>query len=410
MSCIRNVGRRSIPVLHPGALGNEFGLRGVGGSVSRALSAAIRMDESPKTPVPVPSPGPDAGTPALPVHRRRPRYSGRNPRRFEEKYKEHDPSRYAGDAEKIVASGKTLAGTHRPILVAEILGVLRPAPGERAVDCTLGFGGHASELLARVCADGARGMLLGLDVDPIELPRTEARLRLAGQGPDTLIVRRSNYAGLVRILGELGWEGADVILADLGVSSMQLDNPERGFTYKQDGPLDLRMNPQRGESAAQWMDRASLATLETAFREYADEPRAREIASGLVAVRGRAPLRRTRALADALRLILAGVGRDAQDLAIRRVFQALRIVVNDEFGALDAWLRHLPDCLRPGGRVAVLTFHSGEDRRVKQAFKSGRDAGLYSEIARDVIRPGPEELRSNPRSSPAKLRWAIRAA
>ena len=135
-------------------------------------------------------------------------------------------------------------------------------------------------MLARVCADGARGMLLGLDVDPIELPRTEARLRLAGQGPDTLIVRRSNYAGLVRILGELGWEGADVILADLGVSSMQLDNPERGFTYKQDGPLDLRMNPQRGESAAQWMDRASLATLETAFREYADEPRAREIASG----------------------------------------------------------------------------------------------------------------------------------
>lgn len=353
------------------------------------------------------SPGSPPGT--APVHRRRPRYSGRNPRRFEEKYKEHDAAKYASDVEKIVATGKTLAGTHRPILVPEILEVLRPRPGERVVDCTLGYGGHARELLSRVVEGGASGVLLGLDVDPLELPRTETRLREAGHGATQLIVRKSNYAGLAKVLGELQWDGADVILADLGVSSMQLDNPERGFTYKHDGPLDLRMNPQRGDSAADWLAKASVETLGTVLQEYSDEPRAREIASGLVATRERTPLRRTRALGDAVRDMIPGARREEQDLTIRRVFQSLRIAVNDEFAALDTWLRNLPGCLRPGGRVAVLTFHSGEDRRVKQAFKSGREAGIYSEIARDVIRPGPEELRSNPRSGPAKLRWAVRS-
>lgn len=359
------------------------------------------MDEPSSSP---PSP-PSAET----IHRRRPRYAGRNPRRFEEKYKEHDPSRYAAAAEKIEASGKTLAGTHRPVLVAEIMEVLRPAPGERVADCTLGYGGHARELLGRVCTANTQGMLLGLDVDPIELPRTEARLRALGYGPDRLVVRRSNYAGLAKALGQLGWGGADVVLADLGVSSMQLDNPERGFTYKQDGPLDLRMNPQRGESAADWLARASVDTMETTLRDYSDEPRARLIATGLNAAPGKEAIRRTRDLADAVRGLLPGVGREEQDLTIRRVFQALRIAVNDEFASLEAWLRNLPGCLSPGGRVAVLSFHSGEDRRVKRAFKSGLDSGVYSDVSREVIRPGAEEQRSNPRSCPAKLRWAVRA-
>lgn len=366
------------------------------------------MDEPPPPPSDAPS-DPRAVASASAVHRRRPRYAGRNPRRFEDKYKEHDPAKYATDAEKIIASGKTLAGTHRPILVSEILDVLHPAPGERAVDCTLGYGGHARELLARVGGDGGSGMLLGLDVDPIELPRTEARLRALGYGPERFIARRSNYAGLYPMLGELGWDGADVILADLGVSSMQLDNPERGFTYKQDGPLDLRMNPRRGESAADWLAKASPERLETVLREYADEPQAREVAGALVAAQAERPLRRTQALADAVRRVVSRGGRESSDAGVRRVFQALRIAVNDELAALDAWLRQLPSCLRPSGRVAVLTFHSGEDRRVKQTFKDGLVSGVYAAIAHEVIRPGPEEQRANPRSASAKLRWAVRA-
>lgn len=363
-------------------------------------------DPGPKSPL---EPG-DIHSPPAPVHRRRPRYSGKNPRRFEEKYKEHDPSRYSSDAAKILASGKTLAGSHRPILVQEILEVLRPLPGETGVDCTLGYGGHTRELLMRLVTPEAQGRLLALDVDPIELPRSEARLRDLGYGPEQLVVRRSNYAGLFKALGELGWHGADVILADLGVSSMQLDNPQRGFTYKQDGPLDLRMNPTRGESAAEWLARVDRLQLEEALTEYSDEPHARELASALVQMRVQTPLQRTRALAEAIRALLPGEKREDQDSCVRRVFQALRIAVNDEFNALDAWLRHLPHCLRPGGRVAVLTFHSGEDRRVKQAFKMGLASGLYADIAQEVIRPGPEELRSNPRSAPAKLRWAVRAS
>lgn len=345
-----------------------------------------------------------------PRPRRRPRYSGRNPRRFEERYKEHDPTRYASDAAKIEASGKTLAGSHRPILVEEILGVLAPKPGETAVDCTLGYGGHARRLLERVTAGDAPGRLLGLDVDPIELPRTESRLRALGFGETAFVARRSNYAGMAKVLGELGWGTATVILADLGVSSMQLDDPQRGFTYKQDGPLDLRMNPQRSPSAAQWIATVREADLEATLQSGADEPHAALLARGLVRARATEPITRTRQLAGLIRGLLPERSKEDQDLSVRRVFQAIRIVVNDEFGGIDAWLRLLPGCLGPGGRVAVLTFHSGEDRRVKQAFRVGMDQGIYSSIADEVIRAGPEEQRSNPRSSSAKLRWAVRAA
>jgi 16S rRNA (cytosine1402-N4)-methyltransferase len=357
----------------------------------------------------------DPSTPADPgatpaPHQRRPRYAGKNPRRFEDKYKEHNPARYADDVAKVIASGKTPAGSHRPIMVAEILSVLALQPGETAVDCTLGFGGHARELLACL-APGGR--LIGLDVDPLEHPKTTARLRAAGFGEDVFAAVRSNFAGLPKVLAELGLDGADAILADLGVSSMQLDDPARGFTFKSDSPLDLRLNPSRPPSAADWLAKVSAAKLEAALTENADEPQAALLARELTARREATPFTRTLQLAATIRNILReqkpNIDPEAADDCVRRVFQALRIAVNDEFGVLDLFLRHLPSCLKPGGRVAILTFHSGEDRRVKHAFREGVRAGIYSATNEEVVRAGAEERRANPRSTSAKLRWAVRA-
>jgi 16S rRNA (cytosine1402-N4)-methyltransferase len=368
----------------------------------------LRMSDS-SSPTPTPTP-----------HRRRPRYSGKNPRRFEEKYKEHDPQRYADTVAKVLAAGKTPAGMHRPIMVAEILEVLAPQPGEVAVDCTLGYGGHAEAMLARLQPDG---QLLGLDADPIELPKTEARLRALGFGPEIFSAHRSNFAGLPQVLASVAAvydrrgdddnsrrsqsaaTGADIILADLGVSSMQIDDPARGFSVKLAGPLDMRMNPQRGQPASAFLEKISSDKLATLLEENADEPHAAVLATVLAGKVFAA----TTALAAAIRAALPRLNREDGDLAIRRVFQALRIAVNDEFSALETFLRHLPACLNPGGRVAILTFHSGEDRRVKKAFAAGLRDGLYAEIAHEVIRPTAEERNSNPRSAPAKLRWARRS-
>ena len=345
------------------------------------------ISSSPENPLPAPP------------HRRRVRYSGKNPRRFEEKYKERDPQRYAGTVAKVLASGKTPAGTHRPIMVVEILAALAPKPGELAVDCTLGYGGHAQEILARLQPNGK---LIGLDADPIELPKTEARLRAAGFGPEIFTAVRSNFAGLPQALAGLNLSRADCILADLGVSSMQIDDPARGFSVKTDGPLDMRMNPQRGFPASALLEKTSPDALAKLFQENADEPRADELSVALA----KKSFATTKTLAAAIRDALPRLGKDDLNLTVRRVFQALRIAVNDEFAALDMLLRHLPACLNPDGRVAILTFHSGEDRRVKKSFQSGFRDGLYADIAHEVIRPTPEERYDNPRSSPAKLRWA----
>lgn len=327
------------------------------------------------------------------------RYSGKNPRRFEEKYKERDPQRYADTVAKVLASGKTPAGTHRPIMVAEILEALAPKPGERAVDCTLGYGGHAREILARLQPGGR---LLGLDADPVELPKTEARLRAAGFGSEIFSAIRSNFAGLPQALAGLNLSGADCILADLGVSSMQLDDPARGFSVKTDGPLDMRMNPQRGFPASALLEKTSPVALAKLLQENADEPRSNELSVALA----KKSFSTTNQLASAIRAALPRLDREDCDLTVRRVFQALRIAVNDEFSALDMLLRHLPMCLNPGGRVAILTFHSGEDRRVKKSFEAGLRDRFYADIAHEVIRPTPEERNNNPRASPAKLRWA----
>ena len=345
--------------------------------------------------------------PLPPIHKRRVRYRGTHPRRFAEKYKELDPIRYEAAVQKVIAGGKTPAGTHRPVCVSEILAILGPKPGEFAVDATIGYGGHARELLPRLLPGGR---LYGLDADPLELPRTEARLRAAGFPPEVFTVRRTNFAGLPQFLAAEGVPAVDIVLADLGVSSMQIDNPERGFSFKLAGPLDLRMNPRRGQPASALLAALSETDLVRLLGENADEPRAALIAQAICRAQSQRPIATTQALAVAVRDALrpSHQSKDETDAATRRVFQALRIAVNDEFAALDTFLRHLPGCLRPGGRAAILTFHSGEDRRVKKSFQAGERDGLYTRIAQEVIRPGAEEIRSNPRASSAKLRWAIR--
>lgn len=335
-------------------------------------------------------------------HKRRPRYSGKNPRRFEDKYKERDPLRHADTVAKVIASGKTPAGTHRPIMVAEILEVLAPKPGDIAVDCTLGHGGHAQELLARIRPGG---ILIGLDADPIELPKTEARLRAMGFAAESFLAKRSNFAGISRALAAHGIAGADIVLADLGVSSMQIDDPLRGFSVKLDGPLDMRMNPERGQPASALLEKIRPATLAELLHENADEPHALALASALAGKK----FAGTASFANAIRAALPAIKAEDAALSVRRVFQALRIAVNDELSALDTLLRQLPDCLKPGGRAGVLTFHSGEDRRVKKAFDAGIRTGIYAAVSDGVLRPTPAEQHSNPRSAPAKLRWARRA-
>ena len=337
-----------------------------------------------------------------PPHQRRVRYSGKNPRRFAQKYKEHAPGLYPETVEKIIASGKTPAGAHRPILVAEILEVLHPAPGELAVDCTLGYGGHTAKLLPYLHPGGR---LLGLDADPIELPRTEARLREAGFGPEAFTAHRCNFAGLASILAREDRRAADVILADLGVSSMQLDNPLRGFSVKHDGPLDMRMNPNKGQPVSLLLERLSAAELEELLQQNSDEPHASPLGAALA---GKV-FKGTLELAKAVRSILSKRPEEERNLSVRRVFQALRIAVNEEFEALDTLLKQLPQCLAPRGRVAILTFHSGEDRRVKKSFESGLQSGTYSAVSAEVIRAGEKERRANPRTTSAKLRWAVRA-
>jgi 16S rRNA (cytosine1402-N4)-methyltransferase len=288
-------------------------------------------------------------------------------------------------------------------MVGEIMEVLAPKAGERAVDCTLGYGGHATELLKAVQPGGC---LLALDQDPIEIVKTEARLRSLGFPADSLFVKRTNFAGLRHVLTEIGWrDGADVILADLGVSSMQIDDPARGFSFKHEGPLDMRMNPNKGMPARDLIKKSDGTQLAAMFASNADEPRASALADALAGRTFQTTTDLARAVAQALP---SGLGEDQKQDTIRRIFQALRIAVNEALSVLETWLRSLPDALRSGGRVAVLTFHSGEDRRVKKAFQAGLGDGVYVEISDEVLRPTAAELRENSRAAPAKLRWAVK--
>jgi 16S rRNA (cytosine1402-N4)-methyltransferase len=342
--------------------------------------------------------------------KRRVRYAGTHPRRFEQKYKELDPARHADELAKVMQRGQTPAGMHRPICVAEILAVLAPQPGEVGLDATLGFGGHAQELLALIQPGG---QLFGTDVDPLELPRTEARLRALGHDASTLVVHRMNFADMPTLLPQAGG-GFDFVLADLGVSSMQIDNPARGFTFKADGPLDLRLDPSAGEPVSTLLLRLTRPQLRELLVDNADEPHAVALAAALqgqyIETTAQLAQRVRAALLPLLSRGLPAAERQAETKkTLQRTFQALRIAVNDEFGVLDRFLAALPASLKPGGRVAILSFHSGEDRRVKKAFQTGERTGVFASVSPAAQRPSFDEQRANPRSSSAKLRWAVRA-
>ena len=341
-------------------------------------------------------------------HRRRPRYKGTHPRTYQEKYKELHPERYQADVEKILQSGKTPAGTHIPILVEEILDFLDIQPGQIGLDATLGYGGHSQKMLE--CLRG-QGHLYATDVDPIESEKTRKRLEALGYGPELLTIRRMNFANLDQVAPGTQF---DFVLADLGVSSMQIDNPERGFTFKYDGPLDLRLDPTSGVPAAQRLRELDEEELTALLVENSDEPYAERIARRIMAAeRSGSPIETTRQLASlvesTLSFLPAAQRKEASKKSCQRVFQALRIDVNSEFEVLYAFLDKLPGVLKPGGRAAILTFHSGEDRLVKKAFQQFYRQGVYSDIAQDVIRPSAEECRRNPRARSTKMRWAIRA-
>lgn len=344
-------------------------------------------------------------------HRRRARYAGTHPRRYEDKYKELDPARHADEVRKVMDRGQTPAGMHRSICLPEILTLLAPQPGEVGLDATLGFGGHAQALLLRLQPGGH---LVGIDVDPIELPRTEARLRALGYDASALSVHRMNFAESSTLRPGAGG-GFDFVLADLGVSSMQIDNPARGFSFRTDGPLDLRLDPGAGRSASELLLSVTRPRLVALLQDNADEPHAVALAAALqgqyVQTTGELAERVRNAMTRVLGPRLAPERRQAEvRQALQRTFQALRIEVNDEFGVLERFLQGLPGCLRPGGRVAILSFHSGEDRRVKKAFQAGERSGVYARVAPALIRPSFDEQRANPRSSSAKLRWAVKAA
>lgn len=342
-------------------------------------------------------------------HKRRVRYRGTHPKTFKEKYKELQPEKYADTVAKVISKGGTPAGMHRSICVKEILEILNITPGEIGLDATLGYGGHTLEMLK--CLD-SKGHLYSLDVDSFELPRTRERLEGLGYGPDILTIKHMNFSGIDKVALEAGT--FDFVLADLGVSSMQIDNPERGFSFKSEGPLDLRLNPEKGESAASRLKTISKDELEGMFLENADEPYAREIARAIISQRKKGKDIETttelqQIIKDTLRFLPEKTREQEIKKSCQRCFQALRIDVNSEFEVLNEFLEKLPTVLSKGGRVAILSFHSGEDRLIKKSFKHYYREGVYSEIAPNFIRPSAEECNSNNRARCAKLRWAIKA-
>ena len=342
-------------------------------------------------------------------HKRRVRYKGTHPRTYQEKYKEHQPEKYADTIEKVIRKGSTPAGMHISICVQEILDFLQIQPGQTGLDATLGYGGHSSKMLEQL---QNQGHLYALDVDPIEMKKTKERLAGMGYGPEILSIKHLNFADVDQLLPESG--KFNFALADLGVSSMQIDNPERGFTYKYEGPLDLRLNPEKGISAAERLRHISQPELEGMLIENADEPYAKEISTTILSEmrRGNAITTTTqlqKAVEKALVRIPAQERKEAVKKSCARTFQALRIDVNSEFEVLEAFLEKLPEVMEPGGRITILTFHSGEDRLVKKSFQRFYREGIYSDIAKDVIRPSAEECSRNSRARSTKMRWAIRA-
>ena len=343
------------------------------------------------------------------VHKRRLRYKGKYPRKYEEKYKELNPEKYKETIAHVISKGNTPAGMHISIMVKEILDFLQIKPGETGFDATLGYGGHTKAMME--CLKG-EGHMYATDVDPEESAKTKKRLAEQGFGEDILTVKLQNFCTIDEIAEEIG--GFDFILADLGVSSMQIDNPKRGFSFRADGPLDLRLNQEKGISAAERLDEISREELAGMLYENSDEPYCEEIAKAITdeirkGNRVDTTTKLRELIADTLDFLPEKEKKDTIRKTCQRVFQALRIDVNREFEVLYEFMEKLPDALKPGGRVAILTFHSGEDKLVKKALKAGYKAGIYSDYAKDVIRPSAQECAQNGRARSTKMRWAIKA-
>ena len=308
-------------------------------------------------------------------HKRRVRYKGKYPRKFEEKYKELNPEKYKDTIEHVISKGNTPAGMHISIMVNEILDFLKIQPGETGFDATLGYGGHTKAMME--CLHG-EGHMYATDVDPEESTKTRKRL------------------------------------ADLGVSSMQIDNPKRGFSFRADGPLDLRLNQEKGISAAERLDKISRDELAGMLYENSDEPYCEEIAKAITdeirkGNRVDTTTKLREIIEETLDFLPEKEKKDTVRKTCQRVFQALRIDVNREFEVLYEFMEKLPDALKPGGRVAILTFHSGEDKLVKKALKAGYKAGIYSDYAKDVVRPSAQECAQNGRARSTKMRWAVKS-
>ena len=342
---------------------------------------------------------------------RRPRYSGTHPKSYQQKYKEHNIEAHPELEAHLSAKGKTPASTHIPVLTEEILDSLRPAHGEVVVDCTVGYGGHASEFIKRI---GPTGKLIALDVDGTELERTRQRLSKTNT---PVSFYRSNFAGIGNALNKEKLPGFDIIFADLGVSSMQIDNPDRGLSYKYNGPLDMRMDNRLKQTVADLLNTLSEEQLTKAFWDLSDEPDSQDIANQIVIHRDDRKITQTSQL---VQIVFDAKGIDRKTWRRQRrtekisslhpaalAFQALRILVNDEIGCLKELLRVAPYCLRPGGRIGIISFHSGEDRIVKHAFRDGLRDGIYLSAAKDAVVPKSKEANSNPRSKSAKFRWAV---
>lgn len=341
-------------------------------------------------------------------HERRVRYKGTHPKSYKEKYKELQPEKYADTVARVIQKGSTPVGMHISICVKEIIEFLQIQPGQTGLDATLGYGGHSLEMMK--CLDSV-GHLYALDVDPIESAKTKERLKRLGFSSDILTIRQLNFAKIDEVSEEAGL--FDFVLADLGLSSMQIDNPERGFSYKTEGPLDLRLNPEKGITAAERLKQITQDELQGMLIENSDEPYADIISKAIICrIKAKDDISTTTKLREiieeALVFIPAADRKEAVKKSCQRTFQALRIDVNSEFEVLEEFLEKLPNVLAKDARVAILTFHSGEDRLVKKSFKRLFKEGVYSDIADEVIRPSAEECNMNGRARSAKMRWAVK--
>ena len=338
-------------------------------------------------------------------HQRRKRYKGTHPKHFSEKYKELNPELYPQTIEKVISKGSTPAGMHISIMVNEIIDFLDIQPGQVGLDCTLGYGGHSSAMLEKI---QGQGHLYGLDIDSIEIEKTTQRLRQKGYNEAIFTPILTNFKNIDEVSKQYG--PFDFVLADLGVSSMQIDNPERGFSYKKEGPLDLRLNPNGPIKASDVLEKFSKEDLIHLFEENSDEPNAQIIAANIYSyIRSGAKIDTTTKLYKIIQKCFPNENKDFINKTAARIFQALRIEVNQEFEVLYEFVEKLPSILKPNGKVAILTFHSGEDRIVKKSFKEFKNLGIYQDVSRNVIRPSSEECHRNSRAKSTKMRWAIKS-